>query len=194
METIMENTEKPFREQLLSAQSMTPALREEYRKEMEGILVHKLSPAARMVNGILLLVWVGLAAWCVWGAIKHRASPKATFDWWINLAMYFVVFVLLAAGGVRNALKGEHTWRAYFNVAGMFYTAAGITVTLALLRGLRTPHDPASTFGAVFALVFLVVCLGWALQNRIDAALLSTREHMLRMESRLADLAERMGK
>ncbi|WP_410961326.1 hypothetical protein, partial [Salmonella sp. SAL4457] len=90
------------------------------------------------------------------------------------------------------AWTGAHTWRAYFRVAGMLYLAAGITATLALLSGLRAPHDPASTFGAVYALTFLVVCVGGAIQSRIDAALLKTREGQLRIETRLADLAERL--
>jgi len=183
-----------FRERLLDAQRTTPGLREEYRRELDNLLVHKLSGTSRFVNVALLAVWVIMAGACVWAAIVHGKSPRATADWWINLALYFTVFVVLAAGGIRNARKGQHTWRSYFHVAGMFYTAAGITVTLVLLRGLRTPHDPSSTFGAVFALTFLIVSLGWALQNRIDSSLLTMREHMLRLESRVADLAERMGK
>jgi len=181
-----------FRNRLLEAQAMTPALRDEYRRELEGLLVHKLSPRARVINGVLLLVWVALAAACVRAAIVFGSAPNATADWWINLAIYFVVFVLLTIGGVRNAVTGRHTWKAYFNVAGMFFTAAGVTVALVLIRGLRAPHDPASTFGAVYALAFLIVSLGWALQNRIDAARLDAREHALRLEYRLAELMERL--
>ncbi len=191
-----ELTTKPaeFRERLLDAQPVTAALRAEYQREVEAIVNHKLTPRGRVLNVIGMLVWAGFAVACVWSAIVHRGTPRADTFYWINLSIYFVVFVLLALGSARNAWKGAHTWRAYFHVAGMFYTAAGITVTLALLRGLRAPHDPASTFGAIYALVFLIVCLGWALQNRIDAALLKTREGMLRIESRLADLAERLEK
>jgi hypothetical protein len=191
---IMSNPSSEFRDRLLDSQSVTAGLREEYRKEMQSLTIHKLSPRARVINAALLLIWVVLAMLCVRAGIVNRHSPKATFDWWINLSMYFVVFILLTFGGVRNIVKGEHTWKAYFNVAGMFYTAAGVTVTLVLIRGLRTPHDPASTFGAVYALVFLVVSLGWGLQGRIDASLLTTREGMLRIESRLADLADRLPK
>ena len=182
----------PFRNRLLDAQPMTPQLRDEYRKELEGLMVHKLSPRARLVNGLLVLVWIALAGACVYAAIVHRDSPKSTVDWWINLAMYFAVFVTLTIGGLRNAITGRHTWKAYFNVAGMFFTAAGVTVTMVLLRGLRAPQDPASTFGAIFALVFLIVSLGWALQNRIDAARMDAREHALRLEYRLAELMERL--
>jgi hypothetical protein len=190
----MENKGSTFRDRLVESQPTTPALREEFCKQLEGVLVRRLSPRARLLNWVLAPLWAGAAGACVWSAVAHHGTPKATFDFWINLGVYFTLFVLMAAGSARNALKGEHTWRAYFGVGGMLYTAAGITMTLALLRGMRASHDPASTFGAIVALTFLVVCLGWALQNRIDGALLSTREQMLRLESRMAELAERLEK
>lgn len=186
----MPNEPTEFRDRLLDAQPMTPGLREEYRKQLDGLLTHKLSPLARLVNGALPFLWIGFAVALVWSAIAHPPTPSR----WINLGIYFAVFVWLAFGNARNAWKGEHTWRSYFRVAGAFYGAAGITVVLTLLQGLKAPHDPASTFSAIYALVFLIVCLGWALQNRIDAALLTTRENMLRIESRLVDLSDRLPK
>jgi hypothetical protein len=55
------------------------------------------------------------------------------------------------------------------------------------------PDKPASMFNAFFIFVFYYACSEWAVQNRIAAAELAAREQMLRIECRLADLAERMG-
>jgi hypothetical protein len=58
--------------------------------------------------------------------------------------------------------------------------------------GLRAPSDPASTFGVLYGFALLTVCIAWSLQNRMAAAELASREQMLRIECRLADLADRL--
>src|SRR3954463_8965957 len=146
METAMEHNPTEFRDRLLDVQPMNPALRDEYRKALDELVNHRLTPRGRSLYAVGAVVWTAAAGACVWSAFAHHSTPRADAVFWINLTVYFMVFVLLALGSIRNAWTGAHTWRAYFHVAGMFYVAAGITVTLALLRGLRAPHDPASTF------------------------------------------------
>ena len=67
-------------------------------------------------------------------------------------------------------------------------------VAVTLLRGIQDPSNPASTFSAVLAVLLVTVGFAWGTGNRIAAATLETREHLLRLESRLVDLAERLGK
>jgi hypothetical protein len=47
-------------------------------------------------------------------------------------------------------------------------------------------------FNAFLVFVFYVACISWSLDSRIAAAELAAREQMLRIEYRLADLAERL--
>lgn len=61
-----------------------------------------------------------------------------------------------------------------------------------LTLGLRAPSDPASPFGVLYALAFLVICIAWSLHNHIASAELVAREQMPRIECRLADLAGRL--
>ena len=70
--------------------------------------------------------------------------------------------------------------------------AAGMLTVVTMLRGMGDPTDPASTFHVLLALVFYIACLFWNLDSRIAAAELAGREQMLRIEYRLADLAERL--
>jgi hypothetical protein len=70
--------------------------------------------------------------------------------------------------------------------------AAGMLTVVAMLRGMNAPADPSSTFQVLFALVFYIACLFWNLDSRIGAAELAAREQMLRIEYRLANLAERL--
>jgi len=67
-------------------------------------------------------------------------------------------------------------------------------VLVTMLGGMATPSDPASTFAATWGLMLLIVGFAWGTGNRISAATLETREHVLRLESRLADLSERLAK
>ena len=186
------NQPADFRDRLLAAQPTTPALRDEYRRELDALLNHRLTSPQRLLSWLLAGVWAAMAAACVWSAVHHWGSAKASPDFFINLVAYCAVFVLLTAGSVRNALVGWHSWRAFFRVPGMFFLVSSVTLLLALLRGLRAPDDPSSTFSVLFVLFFFLVCSGWVLQARIDAALLTTREHLVRIESRLANLAERL--
>ena len=58
--------------------------------------------------------------------------------------------------------------------------------------GLNEPDKPASMFNAFFVFIFYYACSEWAMYNRIAATELAAREQMLRIECRLADLAERV--
>src|SRR5439155_14542855 len=92
---------------------------------------------------------------------------------------------------VRDLWRGKHSRKSAGSIAGAFYAAAGVLLGIVLIKGLGAPHDPASTFNAVYLLAFVIVCLGWALENRMATSELKTREHLLRIECRLADLVER---
>ena len=58
--------------------------------------------------------------------------------------------------------------------------------------GPDAPGDPKSMFNAFFVFVFYVACIAWTLDSRIGAAELAAREQSLRLECRLADLAEKL--
>jgi hypothetical protein len=63
-----------------------------------------------------------------------------------------------------------------------------------LMIGLGHSSEPKSTFDAIYFFVFYFACAMWALESKIAAAELASREQALRIEYRLAELAERMGK
>jgi hypothetical protein len=63
-----------------------------------------------------------------------------------------------------------------------------------MFQGLSRPADPSSTFGLLFLFVFFAVCTNWSFSSRIAAAELARKEETLRIECRLAELAERLAK
>jgi len=115
--------------------------------------------------------------------------------------LMLVGHVALAAGLVaaafliiRDLRNWRHSRRSVFSIASLLTGAAGTLTVVALILGLRAPSDPKSLFGAFYVFVFYFACAIWAVESRIAAAELSAREQSLRIECRLADLAERMQK
>lgn len=94
----------------------------------------------------------------------------------------------------RDLQKRRHSRRSVFSIASLLTGTAGSITVVALILGLRAPSDPKSLFGAFYVFVFYFACAIWAVESRIASAELSAREQSLRIECRLADLAERLQK
>jgi hypothetical protein len=184
--------EKPieFREQLLDAQEMTPALRDSYQKQLDAMLHPPLTWRSRSPGILLLVILVACIGGLVRNLIVLRPGVMVQIGWVTLLGVFAYSSMLI----IRSLWIGKHVRKWGFSIAGAFYCAAGVLTAIAMLKGLNKPADPGSTFHALFMFIFLVVCLGWALQSRIERSELTLREHLLRVESRLADLAERLPK
>ena len=180
-----------FRERLLDAQRTTPALREEYRRELDKLLHVQLTPQSRWLTVGGIVVSLGFAIACIASLIVHHAKPGV----WFLLPAYSAIFLLAALALILALRRGGFARRSAFTVVEQLGGAmVGIYVTVALFRGMRAPADPVSIYWTVWAVLFAMVGFAWGTGNRIAAATLETREHLLRIESRLADLAERTSK
>jgi hypothetical protein len=189
MENVMETKAPDFRERLIGAQEMTPALREEFRRELDAVLYQRMTPRKRIETWMWIVAMLVLGGWCAYGLFKHH-DPVTRI-----ILPAFILFAIAHIIWLARALRrGGFAWRSNFKLLELWTGIAGIVLTVALFRGLRNPADPASTFGLLFTFIFYVCCAGMSLQNQIKSLGLSNREHLLRIESRLADLAERLGK
>jgi hypothetical protein len=174
-------------ERLTSAQDISPALRASYRAELESMLEPKLT-AGRALPGVGLLVVLVV---CVIGIVRnmfiYEVKPLVLVSWAV-LAISFAAAAYLI---VRDLWRGKHSQKSAFSIGHILTFAAGSITVASLLIGLAAPDKPASMFNAFFVFVFYFACSEWAVHNRIAAAELAAREQMLRIECRLADLAER---
>ncbi len=179
-----------FRKQLLNTQEMSPTLREAYRKELDAMLQPPMT-AKSALPGIALLIMLLVCTGLIVRAMLFH--PIA--------GMLLGMYIVLAAGSlaasafvIRDLLKRKHSRNSVSSVAGLLTAAAGTMTVLVLLLGLRSASDPKSLFGAFYVFIFYFSCAVWSLQARIAAAELTSREQSLRIEYRLADLAERLQK
>jgi len=182
------NTE--LRNQLLKLEQMSPTVRQAYQQEIDAILHPPLTTRRKLPGIGLLVILLVCIAGLVRNLIFHRAEGLTLIGWIVlTIAFTTTAFVIM-----RSMWRGKFEWKPYFSIAHMLTFAAGTLTVVALVKGLSAPSNPASTFNAFYVFVFYFACVAWALENRIAAAELASREQMLRVECRLADIAERMGK
>jgi hypothetical protein len=175
-----------LRAHLLSAEPADAGRMEKLRMEADSMYIKKLTRAGRAWWWISLVAAVVFA---VYGAVAlahlSQADVPLQAIWWLytvsNVAMIgLAVFVLK-----RNALDFRH-----MAAAGKISPAAALIVSVLLLvRTISEPSIPALAW-AIFGIVWLVFSLAIALYNRVIGAELATREQVLRLELRVAELME----
>jgi hypothetical protein len=165
---------------------MSPALRESYQKDLDALLNPGLTARAGMAGTALVIILL----------VATALIARADFIYHVR-GLMLVAHATLAAAFlsasiliVRDLRKRKHSPKAVSSIAGLLYGAAGIMTVIVLILGMRAPSDPKTMFGAFYIFVFYFACAVWSLENRIAAAELASREQSLRIEYRLADLAE----
>ena len=186
----MSEESNEFRERLLGAQKMSSNLEQSYRNEVEEMVHPPMTAKSALPGVVLMVILVGCAALIARAVIFHSVGQLLTTGY-IVMALAFLWAALLI---LKDLLKRRHSQKSTGSVAGALTAAAGTVTVIALLMGLKNPSDPKSLFGAFYVFVFYFACVMWAIESRIKSAELAAREQGLRIEYRLADLAERVGR
>jgi hypothetical protein len=186
----MNDKSSQFIQRLTSAEELSPALRASYQAEMDAMMEPKLATGPAVI-GIAMAVALTICTVLIVRNMFVYDVGALTLTAWATLAVAFAAAAYLI---VRDLWRGKHSSKAVFSIGHILNFAAGAITVCSLLIGLAKPGDPASMFNAFFVFVFYFACSEWAMQNRIASAELAAREQMLRIECRLADLSERLGK
>jgi hypothetical protein len=175
-------------QRLLDAEEISPTLRSSYQSELNAMLAPALTPRKAAAGATLFaILLVGVVA-LLRNLLVVEAEPLVRVGWLALLVGFSGAAFLVA----RDLWLKKHTRKSQFAVTYLITGAAGMLTVVAMLRGMSEPADPASTFHVLFTLVFYIACLFWNLDSRIAAGELASREQMLRIEYRLANLAERL--
>lgn len=167
---------------------MSPALRASYEEELERIVHPKLTPRSVSIEVSLLALLVVCMLALLCNILVVDVGPLTLVGWAMLAAALSYASYLI----VRDLWQRKHSPKSASSIAQALYFAAAVITVVALLIGLQNPSDPASTFNAFFVFMFYVACLAWTIESRIAAAELAAREQMLRIEYRLADLADKL--
>lgn len=173
-------------QRLIKAEEISPALRRSYQAELDAMLAEPLTPR-KAAPGVFLLILLTLGgAIIVRNLLVVDAKPAVQIGW---LAL-FVGFAAACFPIARDLWQKKHSKKSLIAVTTHITTAAGLLTAIAMFRGMSAASEPASTFHVLFALAFLIMCLFWSLDSRMAAAELASREQMLRLEYRLAELGD----
>ena len=177
-----------FRRQLLASQEISRPLQQAYERELESLRNPRMTVRSALPGMLLLVLLVACTIQIGRAMLFYQVSVLMRCGY----AALAVGFVAASAIIARDLLRRKHEKRSVSSIAGVLTLAAGVVTVVALILGLRAPSDPKSLFGAFYVFVFYFACAVWSLDARIASSELSAREQSLRIECRLADLAERL--
>jgi hypothetical protein len=184
----MNEANRVFRERLLDAEQVTPALKERYHKELQAMLEKQLSGMRRW--GWLGSAIMGLGFAVLFGTLAVVAP--AEFPWWGRLifatgALFGIGWVLLGLKVFRRGSLDRKfdSWAA----SGMGW---GFTVLVVTVAMVCAPENVVGVRMILSGLVFLVMAAAFLIRHVIEQSELKTREKLLEIEYRLAELADRM--
>jgi len=188
----MNESQKQFRDRLLDAQQVNETLHEQYEKEIKAMFEETLTGAKRLmwlgaaVGGIFFLVLGGTLS-----IIVSKFEPGFPIGGRLIFGFGAVFGLGWAIVAGRIAWKGKLDRKVDANVTtGMSWAFVIIVTTIALVTSGRFSDPARGALMIVSCLAFLIPAAMFMISNRVDQAELRTREQLLEIKYRLAELAE----
>ncbi|MGA2066705.1 MAG: hypothetical protein ABSG86_17140 [Thermoguttaceae bacterium] len=184
----MNETNRVFRQQLLDAEQVTPALKDRYHKELQAMLEEQLTGMRRWIWLAAAIMGLGFAV----GFGTLAVVAPAEFPWWWRLvfavgALFGIGFGLLGLKVFRRgALDLKRDSWAY---SGTAWAIPVLVVTVAMVSA---PENVVGLRMILSGLVFLVMGAVFLIRHVVEQSELKTREKLLEIEYRLAELADRI--
>jgi hypothetical protein len=175
-----------FREKLLQAEQATPALKEKYSKEIQTMLEKKITGLGRFIS--LAAAISGLAFTVLFGALAIF-SPV---DFPLLARLGFGAGALFGIGwfilGIRIFSRGSLNLKTDTGIyAGL---AWGISLIIVITCMVSAPDNLVGLRSILCGLVFLVMGAMFVIRHVVEISELKTREKLLEIEYRLAELTE----
>lgn len=188
----MNDPKKEFRDRLLEMEQITPALKDKYQKETQAMFEKKLTVFGKFAwigSGILGIVFVVLfGTVAIWAPKEFPVLGRMVF-------ILGAVFGLAWAGLCASILKRGSFDRMSHSkaAAGMGWGITIIVMTWAMLFAGKHPDSLSGIRAICVGLAFLVMAAVFMITSRIQQSELRTREKLLEIELRMAELAETLG-
>ncbi len=179
-----------FGDRLCELEPLNPQLRRQYEEALQSILARKLRPGARVFILGVTAVSVGLALFLGALALIHDELPPLARLALAGGSAFAVAWAALGAWTLRQG-----TWFGKIQPTITAVLAWTFAVLLETCFLVLAPQFPDRYLGTVAILAGLVILLGAGvglLGTRLQQTELAMRESFLRMEYRLAQLAEEL--
>ncbi len=186
----MNNARKEFRDRLVEMEQITPSLEERYQKETKAMFEKRLT---RPMN----LAWIGtgilgIGLVVLFGAkviMAPREFPMLGRLIFVAGAVFGLAWAALAAVIVR---RGSYHRRSHGKAAAGMTWCFIMLVTIGIcLLASKHPNRIIGLHMLCGVLPFLIMGSVCMIQYRIQESELNTREKLLEIELRIAELAEK---
>ena len=186
----MNDSNKNFPERLLASEKLNQSYKQKYQKEVQEMLEYKFSVARRLACIVAAVICFGVAI-----LVGTKAVAQTQILVGIGLAIGSLFNLMCAVLMVWMAIRGTVNLKTHpMLFAKMTWGAAFALMLVAIGLGL-TLSDPITSIQVfIGGLVALIMAGVFYLIRSIDHAELKTREKLLEIEYRLAELSEQISK
>lgn len=177
-----------FRDQLLAVEPPRPDIHHRLEQEIRHMLVRKLSLPARLFIGIVAIGSLCSAALCGYLAVTESQLPLAAR---VGLGTGMLFGLAWAAWTVRVLRRGEMNLKQDpRRAAQMAWVFTVLMVMFFMFVGMSAPDRLLGVLMILQSLPYLIGAAVFFLAYRIEAAELTVKEHLLRMELQITELLE----
>lgn len=171
--------ENNLRESLFNAEPISPERQQRFREELAQIVEPRLSRSYRL---FYILALVGLIVGLPGAMFAVLFDAEHRWVWALSLLV-----CIASAGWILYILRrGAEPLRIMQGMSKTFAGIGAVVAGLLIFFGLQSP-SLASVLWALFGVLMFLLMSFINLRNRVSTAERTMREHILRVEYRLAD-------
>jgi hypothetical protein len=183
------NDSSMFRDKLLAAEPVSPAVRDQIQQEIQNMLVKKLSTPKRVFMTVVAIADFAAAVLCGSLVITEAQLPPLAR---IGLGVGSLFGIAWGAWFVRLLRRGEMNIRDDARwMARMVWCFTLAMVIFMVIVGMTAKDPMKGVLMILQSFVFLIGAAVYWLTHRIEDAELNVTERLLRMELQMAEMRER---
>lgn len=188
----MNERKKRLRDNLVHSESISDIRKEQYEKELAMMFEHKLSAPRKWGSIFLVFVMLSQFAWFTWAAFMFRERNLLVSAGFV-LGMVFSLFFAILL--IRTLKKGSFNLRTDANAmtgAVWLFMVMFVVIMLFLAGGME--DKVAAVQMIAQTTIFFIMAVTFLLKNAVDQSELKTREKLLEIDYRLAEISEKLDK
>jgi hypothetical protein len=185
----MTNSRSALTERLLALETLPPTSRQHLQQEIHTMFVRELTTARRAVFGAVALGALASTFVCGFLALTEPNLPTLPR---VGLAVGSLFGLAWTAAAARICWRGSLDLQIDARrIAAMVWTFTVLMMVFFLIAGMSARDRMQGLMMIANGLAFLIAAAVYWLTYRIEQAEFNTRERLLHLELRLAEMAEK---
>jgi hypothetical protein len=179
----------PFGERLIAVEPLSSEVQQRLQKELHSMFIRQLGLPHRMFLGLVAVASTASAFVCGFLAATEADLPPIARIGLGTGVLFGIAWTVVAA---RVCWRGAMDLKIDGNrIAGMVWVFTVLMMVFFLMVGMSVHDRMLGLMMIANGLAFLIGAGVFWLTHRIESAALGTREKLLELELRIAELSER---